>query len=134
MAKNNGTKIKILVGGTTLSNVHACTLNTSRGEIDVTNKDSNAWTEFLPGLKTASGTAEFFVDYAASGYKPQTLYTDLTSGNLIAIIFYDVTVGEQSYSFSGYLTKVDFTAGTEDAEKCSIAFKATGAVTQTATT
>lgn len=134
MAKINGTKIKFLVGGTSISNVSTCTLSTSRGMIDVTNKDSASWKEVLPGLKDATGTAELFVDYAATGYKPQTLYTDLTDGNLLAIIFYDTTVAEQSYTMSGYLTKVDFSAGTEDAEKCSIAFQVTGAVTQTATT
>lgn len=134
MAKINGTKIKILVGGTTLSNIHTCTLNTTRAMIDVTTKDSASWKEVLPGLKDATLTADGYVDYSATGYKPQTLYTDLTNGNLLAVIFYDITTGEQSYTASGYLTKVDFSSGTEDAEKFSLSIQITGAVTQIATT
>lgn len=134
MAKINGTKIKILVGGTTLSNVTNCTLTTSRGMIDVTTKDSAAWKEVLPGLKDATLTGEAFVDNTASGYKPQSVYTDLTAGNAVAVIFYNITTGEYSYTASGYFTKCDFTAGTEDAEKMSFSVQISGAVTQTATT
>lgn len=135
MAKVNGTKLKILVGGTSISNLTNATLNINRAEIDVTTKDSSQWKEILPGLKDATISGEAILDFLGAAYNAgTTLFTDLVNGNLVALLFSDITTGDKSYSCSGYFTKCDVSGGVEDAAKLSFSIRITGAVTQIATT
>jgi hypothetical protein len=132
MAKSNGTSWKIYIGSTStvISNITKISMAIGRNMIDVTTKDSNHWKEVLPGLKDAKFTFEGFLDFAASGYTPASLFTALDAGTSLAFILYDGISGDKQYQASGYLNKFDSNSGTEDAVTFSLEATVTGAVTQ----
>lgn len=133
MAKQNGTKLKILSDGVAISNLTDVTMEVDGATIDVTTKDSSGWKEILPGLKSAKLSGSGLVD-DSSTLPPSTLFTKLTGGTSCAVIFYDTTTGNKSYTATGYYTKFTKKGGVEDAQQFSFEIEITGSVTQTATT
>lgn len=133
MAKNNGTKIKILSDGVTITYLKDVAMNINGAMIDVTNKDSGGWKEILPGLKDATMSGSGFVDWAAT-FPASTIFTKISAGTSCAVIFYDSTSGNKSYTATAYYSKFNLKAGTEDAFEFDFEIMITGTVTQTATT
>lgn len=114
MSKINGSKVKILVSGVAITNTQNVSIDINGAMIDVTTKDSAGWKEVLPGLKSATMTGSGIVDVAAA-YAPASIFTSLTAGTSVAVIFYDgVPTSGKSYSATGYFSKLTFKAGTED--------------------
>lgn len=133
MAKNNGTKIKILSDGITISNLKDVSMNINGAMIDVTNKDSGGWKELLTGLKDASISGSGMVDWAST-FPPSTIFAKLSAGTSCAVIFYDSTTGNKSYTATGFYSKLNFKAGTEDSYDFDFEIMVTGSVTQATTT
>ncbi len=133
MAKRDGSLIKILSDGVTISNLTNVTLSVNGAMIDVTTKDSSGWKEVIPGLKSGTMTGTGIVDFSAA-FPPSTIFTKLSAGTSCAVIFYDSVVADKSYTCSGYYAKYDLKAGTEDNFTFDFTIEITAAVTQTATT
>lgn len=133
MAKYSGTKLKILSDGVSISNLENVTMDVDGEVIEVTDKDSNGWAEFLPGKKkvTMSGTA--FLN-SVNSLPASTIFAKISAGTSAAIIFYHSVSGQLSYTGTGYYTKFSQTGGTEDNIKISFSIQMTSTVTQTATT
>jgi predicted secreted protein len=133
MAKYNGTKLKLLVGGTAISNLKDITLSVNGEMVTVTDKDSAGWDEVIPGLKKAEISGTCGLDSAQSN--PATgVFTYILNGTSVSLIFYHTVTGQKSHTMTGYFTKFEQKGGTEDEIVVSFSIKATGAVTQTATT
>lgn len=133
MAKRNGSSIKILSDGATISNLKNVSMVVDGAVIDVTTKDSAGWRELLTGLKKASMSGAGTADFGAA-FPPSTIFTKLSAGTSCAILFYDSVAGDKSYSASGYYTKFELKAGTEDEFTFDFSIEVTGAVSQVATT
>jgi predicted secreted protein len=136
MAKINGTKVKILVGGVAISNLTNVKMSIGANMIDVTTKDSAGWKEVLPGLKNASMSGDAIVDFSATNIPPSTIFTSyLSVGTSVAVIFYDGTAGTgKSYSATGYFDKLDYNGELEGNFTFSFSVTITAAVTQVAST
>jgi predicted secreted protein len=133
MSKASGSRVKILIDGVAITNLHNVSMNVNGAMIDVTTKDSNAWKEVIPGLKDVTMSGDGIVDWAAT-LPPSTIFTKISAGTSCAVIFYDGLAGEKSYTATGYFTKYDLKAVTEDNRTFSFSIQITGSATQTATT
>lgn len=133
MAKRNGSSIKILSDGITITNLQNVGLSVNGAMIDVTTKDSAGWKEVIPGLKSGTMTGSGIVDFSAA-FPPSTIFTKLAAGTSCAVIFYDSIVADKSYTCSGYYSKLDYKAGTEDNFTFDFTVEITAAITQAATT
>jgi len=116
MAKRNGTYLKILSDGVTISNLTDVTMDIDGATIDVTTKDSSGWKEILPGLKSAKMSGTALVDNSST-LPPYTILSKLTGGTSCAVIFSDITTGQKSYTATGYYTKFSQKGGVEDAQR-----------------
>jgi Phage tail tube protein len=134
MAKINGTSVKLYAAGTVIDNLTKVDFETSRGMIDVTTKDSNHWKEILPGLMEAKFSGDGIVDFASTNKKPSDLFTYLTAGTSVAMLFYDAISGDKQYSATGYFSKFNISSGVEDAVKFSYEIVVTGTATQSSIT
>ena len=69
MAQVQGLNIKVYVGETVLGYQKNCTLSLESDSIDVSNKNSDGWSDFIPGTKswTVSCDGQFAVEDAAQG-------------------------------------------------------------------
>lgn len=138
MAKFNGTSYKLYIGGTgtVISELDKVSLEQDRNMIDVTTKDSNHWKEVLPGLKSAKMSFDGMIDYAASGFAPDDLISALQAGTSLAFVVTDSgsTSGNQRYTASGYINKVNLDFPNEAAAKFTCEATVSGAVTQTSIT
>jgi predicted secreted protein len=137
MAKINGTKVKILVGGVAISNLTNVKMSIGANMIDVTTKDSAGWKEVLPGLKNASMSGDAIVDFSATNIPPSTIFTTyLSVGASVAVIFYDGTppVLVSHTAATGYFDKLDYNGELEGNFTFSFSVTITAAVTQVAST
>lgn len=134
MAKINGTKIKILSDGVTIDNLKNVSMSINGAMIDVTNKDSGGWKEVLPGLKDCTIQGDGGVDWADSAMTPDEIFTKIAAGTSCAVMFYDTVVGNKTYTATGYYSKFNLKAGTEDEYTFDFEITITGTVTQTTTT
>ena len=133
MAKANGTTVKILSDGISISNLKNVSMNVNGAMIEVTTKDSGGWKEVLPGLKDATMSGDGEVD-TASTLAPDIIFGKLKTGTSCAVIFYDSVSGKKSYTATGYYSKFNYKAGTEDSFTFDFEITITGSVTSTATT
>lgn len=133
MAQYNGTKLKILQNGIVIDDLSEVTMTVDGEMIEVTNKDSAGWSEFLPGKRkvTMSGTADLD---STSTLPASDIFAKISAGTLCAVIFYHTVTGQKSYTGSGYYTKFEQKGGTEDRMQISFDIQMTGTVVQIATT
>jgi len=133
MAQYNGTKLKLLQNGTALDDLIDITMVADAEMIEVTNKDSNSWAEFLPGKKnvTISGSADLD---STSVLPASDIFSKISAGTSVSIIFYHSVTGQKSYTGTGYYKKFQQKGGTEDRMTIEFEIQMTGTVTQTSTT
>ncbi len=133
MAQNNGTRLKLLSDGTTLSDLIDVQMEVDGEMIEVTNKDSNSWAEFLPGKKTVTISGSCDTD-STSTLSGDDLFTRIAAGTSCAIQFYTALTGQVAYTMVGYYKKWSKKGGTEDRMVIEFQIQVTGQVTKTSTT
>lgn len=121
--------------GTTFDTIGKCTsvsLSVTRDTRDVTTKDSSAWREVLPGVKSWSMSGEGLVTYNTETDvdKPNDLFTLLSNGTQVRLKFGSTTTDEYDYEGDAYLTAYEQDAGTEDNNTFSFTFEGDGSLTQ----
>lgn len=129
MAKFNASKVKILIGSTAINNLEEVELNVDGETIDVTNKDSAGWAEFLAGLKNWTMTGSGIVDFAATEGVDE-IFADLVAGTAGTIKFSTSVVGDSEFSGSGIYTNLNISAPTEDKVSFSFSLQGTGVLTK----
>lgn len=133
MAKYTGTKLKLLQNGIALSNLKDITLTIDGEMVTVTDKDSASWDEVIPGLRKGAISGSCELD-STSTLPATDIFTKISAGTSVSVIFYHTVTGQKSHTATGYYTKFEQKGGTEDNIIISWAIKITGVVTQTATT
>jgi len=133
MAKNSGTKLKLLQNGTAISNLIDVSMSVDGEPIEVTNKDSNSWAEFLPGKKTVTISGSCDID-STSTISGDDIFTSIAGGTTVAVQFYTAITGQVAYTMSGFYTKWEKKGGTEDRMTVDFTIQITGSVTKTSTT
>lgn len=128
LGKQNATLTALYVGGVKITHATSSTIELSMEMIDVTTKDGNGYSEFLPGVRGLTMSSDaFYADDAT--YGPNAL-VGLFTGRTSAVIRYSTeTSGDDYFQMTGYITSFSTSAGVEDAHTYSVSFQGTGALT-----
>ena len=112
------------------------TLTIAEGAMDATSKDSNAWKEFLPGLREwgISGSAQYLGETTDAGQA--ILWTELGAQSNIYLQLYELSTATGNVMWTGnaVVTQIDIGSPLDKPADLKIAAKGTGALTKAATT
>ena len=104
--------------------------------IDISTKDSNGFRDLIGGQKSFSLSADGLMDFAgvAGDTEPDELFTQAMNRTAVTFIFglASPTTGMYTYSGSGFITSMEYSAGTEDAPTYSVSIEGSGTLTQNA--
>lgn len=134
MAIFNGTELGVYIGTTLIAAATDCTLSLNMEMIDITTKDSSAFRELLPGLRSGSISCSGLIDYLdASNKDVSDLWDAFENKTALTLKFEKATqtTGELSFSATGYISSLEQSGGTEDTATYSATFELSGAITDT---
>lgn len=134
MAIFNGTELGVYIGGTLIAAATDCSLSLNMEMIDITTKDSAAFRELLPGLRSGSISCSGLIDFLDASNKDMTdLWSAYENKETLTLKFAKAneTAGELSFSASGFISSLEQSGGTEDTATYSATFELTGAITDT---
>ena len=130
MAIFNGTLTVLQMDGTTpLAELTNVTMSLSQETFDVSSKESGGWAEILPGVRSATFSAEGIADFQASNKDLADVFTAFTNRASVAIIWTNGVAGDKKVSCTAYITSCEVNAPMEDTVTYSIEFQSTGALT-----
>lgn len=129
MAIYNGTAQIITLDGTQIAELTNVTASLTQETFDVTSKESSGWTEILPGVRSATFTAEGIADFQATNKDLADIFTAYTNRASVAIVWTNGVTGDKKLSCTAYITSCEISAPMEDTVTYSIEFASTGAVT-----
>lgn len=127
MAALNGTKMLVVVSGTTIGATKSFTLDIRETNIDASSKDSAGWTDRIAGKRDWSVSFDGLYD-PAGVYNFEQLFDGLDTRTrvLLEMAVIDGTGGSELYKGYAYPAGLALTAGTEDAITYSGSFEADG--------
>ena len=134
MAIFNGTDLGVYIGSTLIAAATDVTLTLNAETIDITTKDSSAFRELLPGLRSGSMSVSGLIDYVDASNKDfLDLYGAWESRTALVLKFSksSLATGEASFSASGFVTSLERSGGTEDTATYSATFELTGLIDET---
>lgn len=131
MAIYNGTLQILKMDGTQLAELTNVTASLTQETFDVTSKESAGWTEILPGVRSATFTAEGIADFQATNKDLADVFTAYTNRASVAIEWTNAVTGDKKLTCSAYITSCEISAPMEDTVTYSIEFASTGVVTST---
>ena len=130
-----------------VDHVTECSVSVSVDMRDITTKTSQGFRESLPGLRSASlSISGLFAEDATEGYN--NLVTAQLNGYKVACKITNVgntngyagdgtasgNIGDEEFTFNGYITSLEQTAGTEDNVGFSATIESSGTVARAAIT
>ena len=144
MSKMNGSDLLVYTGvsssdgsgGTAIGHTSSCTIGIEAATIEVTDKGSGGWSEFLGGVKSWTVEAEGFVNYAATN-GVNALFASLTNGDEVEVRFSIEPTPGPPESFpnntkyfygTAIVTSLSQEAPSEDAATFSVSFQGTGSL------
>jgi len=127
MAIQNGTLIKLYDGSTPIALLTSSDMNLEREMLDVTNKDSANWKEFIEGVKGFTFSGEVFNDPAQT-YNLQDLYTKWDAGTTITMKLSSEVTGEQKFTGSVKITTISLSTPANQPSVVTVDFQGTGAL------
>ncbi|MCR9252291.1 MAG: phage tail protein [bacterium] len=96
---------------------------------DFTSKDSTGnWKEFLPGLKSWSGSCSGTYDPTATEGADESI-DDLIAGTALTVLFTTGTTGNRQWTGTAYITSANIQAPLTGPATYSISFQGTGVPT-----
>jgi predicted secreted protein len=121
----NGTLLAIYVGAVKIDVQKSCTVSMSHDVRTYINKDSAGWENAAAGKKSweMSGEADFKID---ATYGLSQLFTAYVSGTEVALKFQTAVSGDGYLYGNAQVSKLDWSAGTEETGTMSYAFKGNG--------
>lgn len=128
MAIKSGTTLLLKTNSAQVEDLVDVSISFSKQTIDITSKDSSYWRALLHGTRSATLTANAFVDYAATeGF--DELISDFNSNTDVTFeISTDVT-GDSNITGSGIVASIDKTGALDDATRYTFTIEVNGAVT-----
>ena len=142
MAIFNGTDLVLKVspsdGVADVKLMHSQTVSLSINvdTIDISTKDSSGFRDLIGGQKSFSLSADGLMDFAgvAGDTEPDELFTQAMNRTAVTFIFglASPTTGMYTYSGSGFIPSMEYSAGTEDAPTYSVSIEGSGTLTQNA--
>ena len=129
MAVFNGTNLGVYIGGTIIAAAQDVSLSLSAEMIDITTKDSAAFRELLPGLRSGSMSCNGLIDFGSANKDTIDLW-DAYEGRSLLSLKFDDTGGGAEFTASGYITSLELSGGTEDTATFSATFELTGTISQ----
>jgi len=128
----NGTNLllKIAADGdtpATVGHTTSCTISFSADMADVTTKDSDGYTEIIPGTRSGEISFDGLVDYTDS-MSGASLGDFLLTRAKVDFSFGTVATGDKLYTGEGYLTSLEISAEAENAATYSGSVQITGAI------
>lgn len=130
MATFNGTKLGVYVGGTLIAAATDCSLSLATETIDISTKDSAAWRELLPGMRSGSMSVSGLIDYTNANYDVPDLFSVFSSRAALTLVFSNEVAGDKKYTATGYITSLEQSAGLEDTATYSASFELSGTITE----
>jgi len=134
MAIFNGTDLGVYIGSTLIAAATDVSLTLNAETIDITTKDSAAFRELLPGLRSGSVSVSGLIDYVDASNKDfLDLYGAWEARTELTLKFSKATLGTGEASFQGnaFLTSLEQSGGTEDTASYSATFELTGVIDET---
>jgi len=128
MAIKSGTTLLLLTNSAQVEDLVDVSISFSKQTIDVTNKNSSYWREVLPGTRSATITANAFVDYAATEGFDELISDFATNTDVTWEISTNVT-GDSNLTGSGIVASIDKTGALDDAMRYTFTIEVNGAVT-----
>lgn len=126
MAQVQGLNIKVYIGETVLGYQKNCTLSLESDSIDVSNKNSNGWSDFIPGTKswTISCDGQFAVEDTA-----QAQLLDAFKNNTFVTI--EMKNADETIYYKGeaMITSLELEASYDDVFAYSVEFQGKGVLT-----
>lgn len=128
MAIKSGTTLLLKNNSVAVEDLVDVSISFSKNIIDTTNKDSNYWRTILHGTRSATITANAFVDYAATEGFDEIISDFNTNTDVTFEISTDVT-GDSNITGSGIISSVDKTGALDDAMRYTFTIEVNGAPT-----
>ena len=126
----NGTLQVLKMDTGTLAELTNVTVTLNQETFDTTSKESAGWTEILPGVRSATFSAEGIVDFQASVNKDLAdIFAAYTGRTQVALEWTNTVTGDKKLTCNAYITSCEISAPMEDTVTYSIEFASTGAVT-----
>lgn len=129
MAKKLGTGVALFVAGKKIANLTSNDFDISTDMIEVTNKDSAGYKEFLPGENGGTMSAECRINtvgLASNLVSIQTLMGYQVAGTLVALRMTDFVSGELALEGNAYITNVKGNYPNNDVATATVSFQLTG--------
>lgn len=134
MAIFNGTDLGVYIGTTLIAAATDVSLTLNAETIDITTKDSAAFRELLPGVRSGSISVSGLIDYVDAANKDFIdLYAAWEGRTELTLKFSKATLGtgEASFGANAYITSLEQSGGTEDTASYSATFELTGTIDET---
>jgi predicted secreted protein len=128
MAIKSGTTLLLKNNSVLVEDMVDVSLSISKQTIDVTSKDSAYWRAILAGTRSATISANAFVDHGATEGFDEILSDFNDNTDVTFDISTDVT-GDATISGSGIITSIDKTGALDDATRYSFTIEVNGAPT-----
>jgi len=126
----NGTLTILKFDGTQMAELTNVTCSLNQETFDTTSKESGGWSEILPGVRSATFSAEGLVDFQAATNKDLAdVFTAFTNRTVVAIEWTNAVTGDKKLTCNAYITSCEISAPMESEVTYSIEFQSTGAVT-----
>jgi len=134
MAIFNGTDLGVYIDQVLIAAATDVSLTLNAETIDITTKDSAAFRELLPGVRSGSISVSGLIDYVdAANRDTLNLYDAWENRSVLALKFSKATLGtgEASFSANAFITSLEQSGGTEDTASYSATFELTGTIDET---
>lgn len=125
MAIQNGTLIKLYDGSTPIALLTSSDMNLEREMLDVTNKDSANWKEFIEGVKGFTFSGEVFNDPAQT-YNLEDLYTKWDAGTTITMKLSSEVTGQKKFTGDVLISNISLSTPANQPSVVTVDFQGTG--------
>lgn len=109
--KSTGNSIVFKVGGVAVAGETGCSFSISGSEIEMSNKSTLYWKEFLPGRSdwTMSGGSMLFADFGAGtlSASQKAIFTAITTNAIVAVEIILSAAGGLKFSGNAFFTTMD---------------------------
>ncbi len=122
-----GNNMSLSIDGDILAESQSCALHFAQSTIDATSKDSDAWGDFLAGLKEWS--IDFSAAYIHDDVAKKVLVNHFTSGTPASLTIIVTMPDSETYSGSAVLESMDIDGPNNELCTLSGSLKGKGALT-----
>ena len=123
--KNNGTLFAIYKDGTKITHCTNTSMDLSQNLIEVTTKDSGGWQDNLPGLRSFTGSGDFFFSEDGA-VNFEDFFDEVNNRSSFTCRWSTAVTGDVYYEGTVHLTSISASGGVEDAQVYNISFTGTG--------